>query len=117
MRGEVNEERTQYELQQADQWQGMAARPAGDWREPAEKSRETFLIEHYWGYNRQSGGHTMEYEVTHPIWRTRPAQLARFDLDVESLYGSQWAEALADEPDAVVLAEGSEVTVFSGIRM
>jgi len=43
--------------------------------------------------------------------------LARFDLDVESLYGPQWAEALADEPDAVVLAEGSEVTVFSGARI
>jgi len=117
MRGEVSEEKTQYELQQAGQWQGMAARPAGDWREPAEEARETFLIEHYWGYNRQSGGHTMEYEVTHPTWRTRAAQLARFDLDVELLYGAQWAEALADEPDAVVLAEGSEVTVFSGTRM
>jgi len=117
MRGEVSEEKTQYELQQAGQWQGMAARSAGDWREPAEQACETFLIEHYWGYNRQSGGQTMEYEVTHPIWRTRPAQLVRFDLDVESLYGAQWAEALAGEPDAVVLAEGSEVTVFSGTRM
>ena len=117
MRGEVNEEKTQYELQQAGQWQGMAARPVGDWHEPAEEARETFLIEHYWGYNRQSNGDTMEYEVTHPTWRTRPAQLACFDLDVESLYGPQWAEALADEPDAVVLAEGSEVTVFSGARI
>ncbi len=117
MRGEVNEEKTQYALQQAGQWQGMAAHPAGDWHEPAEEARETFLIEHYWGYNLQSNGDTMEYEVTHPTWRTRPAQLTRFDLDVESLYGPQWADVLTSEPDAVVLAEGSEVTVFSGIRI
>ena len=117
MRGEVNEEQTQYALQQAGQWQGMAAHPAGDWHEPAEEARETFLIEHYWGYNLQSNGDTMEYKVTHPTWRTRPAQLARFDLDVESLYGPQWADVLTSEPDAVVLAEGSEVTVFSGIRI
>ena len=117
MRGVVSEEKTQYELQQAGQWQGMAARPAGGWREPTEQARETFLIEHYWGYNRQSGGCTMEYEVTHPTWHTRRAQLERFDLDVESLYGPQLAEALTGEPDAVVLAEGSEVTVFSGTRI
>ena len=117
MRGEVNEEKTQYVLQQAGQWQGMAARPAGDWHEPVEAARETFLIEHYWGYNLQSNGDTMEYEVTHPTWRTRPAQLACFALDIESLYGPQWVEALTDKPDAVVLAEGSEVTVFSGIRI
>ena len=114
MRGEVGEEKTQYELQQAGQWQGMVARPTGDWHEPTDGVCETFLIEPYWGYNRQSNGDTMEYEVTHPPWRTRAAQLACFDLDVELLYGSQWAEALASEPDAVVLAEGSAVTVFSG---
>jgi len=117
MRGEVSEEQTRYLLQQAGQWQGMGARPKGGWHEPAKKARDAFLIEHYWGYNRQSNGDTMEYEVTHPPWRTRPAQLARFDLDVESLYGPQWADVLTSEPDAVVLAEGSEVTVFSGIRI
>ena len=117
MRGEVSEEQTQYELQQAGQWQGMAARPTGEWHEPADEARETFFVEHYWGYNKKSNGDTMEYEVTHPIWRTRDADLACFDLDVGLLYEPKWAEALAGEPDVVVLAEGSEVTVFSGKRI
>ena len=114
MRSAVSETQTQYELQQANKWQGIAARPTGAWREP--NPMEEFFIEHYWGYNRQTDGGTMEYEVAHPKWRTRPAQLARFDLDVETLYGSEWLSTLTRKPDSVVLADGSDVVVLSGKR-
>ena len=112
MRSAVSETETRYELQQAGQWQGMAARATGDWREP--EPMEEFFIEHYWGYNRQPDGGAMEYEVTHPKWRTRSTELSRFNLDVENIYGSEWVEVLRAAPDAVVLADGSEVAVFSG---
>ena len=115
MRSAVTETQTQYDLEQSYEWQGMAARPTGDWRAP--NPLETFLIEHYWGYNQQTDGGTMEYEVSHPKWRTRPAELARFDVDVESIYGSEWAKVLGAAPDSVVLADGSEVAVFSGARI
>ena len=114
MRSAVSEMQTQYELQQADKWQGIAARPTGSWRVP--NPMEEFFIEHYWGCNRQTDGGAMEYEVTHPKWRTRPAELARFDLDVETLYGSEWISTLTRKPDSVVLADGSEVVVLSGKR-
>ena len=93
----------------------MAARPTADWRAP--EPMETFFIEHYWGYNRQTDGGAMEYEVTHPKWETRPVDLTRFDLDVETLYGPEWGRVLLKQPDAVVLANGSEVAVFSGVRI
>jgi uncharacterized protein YqjF (DUF2071 family) len=115
MRSGVSETQTQYELQQDEEWQGMAARPTADWRAP--EPMEEFFIEHYWGYNRQTDGGAMEYEVTHPKWRTRPVELARFDLGVETLYGPEWGSVLARKPDSVVLADGSEVAVFSGERI
>ena len=115
MRSAVNETHTQYELKQAGEWQGMAAKPTNDWHVP--NSMEEFLIEHYWGYNQQPNGSTMEYEVTHPKWRTRSGELMRFDLDVEALYGQDWAEVLGGVPDSIVLAEGSAVKVFSGARI
>jgi len=115
MRSGVSETQTQYELQQDEEWQGMAARPTADWRAP--EPMETFFIEHYWGYNRQTDGGAMEYEVTHPKWETRPVDLTRFDLDVETLYGPEWGRVLLKQPDAVVLANGSEVAVFSGARI
>ncbi len=115
MRSTVNETQTQYELRRSGKWQGMAARATGDWRGP--EPMEEFFIEHYWGYNLQPNGKTMEYEVTHPEWQTRTAELTRFDLDLKSLYGLDWAEELAGEPDSVVLADGSKVAVFSGARI
>ena len=112
MRACVDESQTAYELELNGATQRMAVTPNGGWRSP--EPMEEFFIERYWGYNRQSDGGTMEYEVTHPKWQVRPVDLAQFNLDVETLYGSEWAEVLSREPDSVVLADGSEVAVFSG---
>ena len=112
MRIRVDAAGTAYELDLDGATQQMAVESAGDWRAP--EAAEEFFIEHYWGYNRQAEGGTMEYEVTHPKWRVRTATLVRFDLDVETLYGPEWAKVLSAKPDSVVLADGSEVEVYSG---
>lgn len=112
MLARVDAASTAYELEMNGATQQMAVESAGDWRTP--ELQEEFFIEHYWGYNRQTDGRTMEYEVTHPQWRVRAAELARFDLDVETLYGPEWAKVLSAKPDSVVLTDGSEVAVFSG---
>jgi len=115
MRSDIGKIKTQYELKQAGKWQGMAAKPTEDWH--VSNSMEEFFVEHYWGYNQQPNGSTMEYEVTHPKWHTRPGELTRFDLDVKTLYGQDWAGVLGGAPDSIVLAEGSAVNVFSGARI
>ncbi len=95
----------------------MGARPTGPWVEPAPGAQETFFIEHYWGYTQLSETETSEYEVTHPTWRVRGAELERFDLDVAKLYGPEWVDVLARPPDSVVLAEGSEIAVYPGGKL
>ena len=52
--------------------------------------------------------------MTHPKWQVRPVDLAEFGLNVEKLYGPEWAEVLSEKPDSVVLADGSAVAVYSG---
>ena len=112
MRARVEESQTAYELDLNGVTQRIAVTPNGEWRSP--EPIEEFFIEHYWGYNRQTDGGTMEYEVTHPKWQVRPVELAQFNLDVETLYGDEWTKVLSGEPDSVVLADGSAVAVFSG---
>jgi len=112
MRARAEESQTAYELELDGNPQRMAVTPTGDWRGP--EAMEEFFIEHYWGYNRRADGSTMEYEVAHPKWRVRTAALMQFDLDVETLYGPEWAKVLSAEPDSVVLSAGSEVAVYSG---
>ena len=76
-----------------------------------------FITEHYWGYNTQRDGSTMEYRVEHPRWRVWDAAAARLDCDVAELYGSQFAGCLSQPPSSAFLAEGSAVTVARGVRL
>ena len=59
----------------------------------------------------------LEYRVEHPRWRVWESQAAEFQGDAVGLYGPQFGEALSRPPASAFLAEGSEVTVFSGTRI
>ena len=115
MRQKVNEEGALYELRLGKEWQGIGLKANGPWRDQNEM--ELFITEHYWGYNTQKNNDSMEYQVEHATWRTRSVDLARYDLNLNEIYGSQWEEALAGAPDTMVFAEGSEITVYSGDRI
>ena len=80
-------------------------------------SEEEFITEHYWGYNKQRDGGTMEYAVEHPRWRVWPARDYRFDCDVRSLYGDRFVPALAARASSVFLVEGAPVSVRRGRRV
>ena len=54
-----------------------------------EGSLAQFISEHYWGYNRQRSGATLEYQVAHPPWRVSSASQVRLECDVERLYGTR----------------------------
>jgi uncharacterized protein YqjF (DUF2071 family) len=80
----------------------------------AEGSAEEFITEHYWGYTKLRNGRTSEYEVVHPRWDIFPVKRHVIDVDFGQLYGPRWAALRGAEPESVLLAEGSEVTVRSG---
>lgn len=82
-----------------------------------EGSDAEFITEHYWGYNRQRDGSTLEYRVEHPRWRVYETSKARLDCDVVNLYGVAFQDCLNRKPTSAFLAEGSAVTVFKGVRV
>jgi uncharacterized protein YqjF (DUF2071 family) len=82
-----------------------------------EGSEAGFITEHYWGYNRQRDGSTMEYRVEHPRWRVWAAESAQLDCDGPELYGVQFKDCLNHPPTSAFLAEGSAVTVYRGTRL
>jgi len=83
----------------------------------ADGSLEQFITEHYWGYSAVPGGGSLEYQVEHVRWRVWHATAARFQGDVEWLYGPQLAKCLAREHDSAFLADGSAVSVFPARRL
>jgi uncharacterized protein YqjF (DUF2071 family) len=80
-------------------------------------SEAEFITEHYWGYNRQRDGSTLEYRVEHPRWHVYETSDARLDCDVGSLYGKRFCDSLNGKPSSAFLAEGSAVKVFKGARV
>ena len=102
----------------ADRWNALAV--TGEGGEPAPVtpgSEEEFITEHYWGYNRQRDGGTMEYAVEHPTWRVWNGTGYRFDCDVAALYGPEFAPFLSAAPSSAFLVEGAPVSVRQGRRL
>lgn len=84
---------------------------------PAAGSHGEFIIEHYWGYTKRSGGRVDEYKVEHPKWELFSVRNERIDVDFAACYGDEFA-FLADElPHSVLLAKGSEISVYKGSRI
>lgn len=82
-------------------------------RTPGEASAEHFFKEHEWGYGRTRSGRLLRYRVEHPVWRAWDVRRTSVRVDWGRLYGPAWAGLREQEPMSVVLAEGSEVTVWS----
>ncbi len=77
-------------------------------------SIEEFITEHYWGFTRRSPQRTSGYEVAHPRWHIYPVRSHVIELDFAAQYGPAFAHLQTRQPDSILLAEGSEVTIQSG---
>lgn len=80
-------------------------------------SEAEFITEHYWGYNAQPDGSTLEYQVEHPRWRIQEVESSGLDCDVAGLYGEQFVDALNEKPASAFLAEGSAIRVYRGRKL
>ncbi len=74
-------------------------------------SIEAFIFEHYFGYTRVNEHKTLEYGINHPSWKINQVIDYRIDCDFEKMYGPDFAFLNAQQPDNVILAEGSAISV------
>ena len=95
----------------------MALTTCGSPQPLTEGSEAEFITEHYWGYNSQRDGATLEYQVEHPRWRAYAVADAHLDADVRGLYGERLGERLSEKPSSAFVAEGSAVSVHHGVRL
>ncbi len=81
---------------------------------PAENSHGEFIIEHYWGYTKRSEHRTDEYKVEHPKWELFKVNYAEIDVDFGKTYGKRFDFLSKTEPHSILLAKGSEISVYKG---
>lgn len=109
--------RTEYRWRYRGRWNSLAVRAEGGEAQPIVVGSEAdFITDHFWGYNQQRDGSTMEYELEHPRWRMWRAREHQFDCDVAALYGAQFVPFL-QQPTSVFIADGAPVTVHRGTRL
>lgn len=84
---------------------------------PAEHSHGEFIIEHYWGYTKRSANRTDEYKVEHPKWNLFDVTCAEIDVDFNFTYGEKFAFLSETKPYSILLARGSEISVFKGEKI
>ncbi len=107
----------QYSWEFQGRQNGLKLITRGEAQPLREGTEAEFITEHYWGYNTQKNGSTLEYKVEHPRWRFYEASESRLDCEVPGLYGEQFCDSLTSKPSSAFLAEGSAVTVCQGMRL
>lgn len=84
---------------------------------PDAGSEGEFIIEHYWGYTKRGEGRTDEYKVEHPKWELFAAERRHIDVDFGKTYGEEFGFLVDAEPHSVLLAKGSDISVYMGEKI
>jgi uncharacterized protein YqjF (DUF2071 family) len=81
---------------------------------PEENSHGEFIIEHYWGYTKRSESRTDEYKVEHPKWELFEVNHAEIGVDFGFTYGKKFSFLSDTKPQSILMAKGSEISVYKG---
>ena len=84
---------------------------------PTKGSHEEFIIEHYWGYTKRGEDRTDEYKVEHPKWQLSEAGNPHIAVDCGTTYGKEFAFLSDAKPHSVLLAAGSDISVYKGEKI
>lgn len=101
----------EYQWKKNKQWQSFKIIADLESSEIQENSVTEFITEHYWGYAKVNEKVTNEYEVTHPKWRQYKVKSSEIEVDFGTVYGNEFEFLNKMNPETVMLAEGSEITV------
>lgn len=74
-------------------------------------STEEFIFEHYYGYTKINNNVSQEYKINHPGWKINEVLDHEINCDFKKMYGADFEFLNKLNPDSVILAEGSAVSV------
>ena len=87
----------------------ISVKAGADLQPPPSGGLEAFLLHRHRGYNARAGGTT--YAVSHEAWKVREVRRFAVDCPTGTPFGSVFAPVFRTEPDSVLYADGSPVSV------
>lgn len=103
--------KVRYEWKINNAWNHLAVNTTLQKEEMLSNSIEEFIYEHYYGYTKIHNQLSQEYRVNHPRWLVNKVIDYSIQCDFKAMYGQDFAFLSNQEPDSVIIAEGSPVTV------
>jgi hypothetical protein len=100
-----------YEWKINKEWNHIAVNGANIKEQMLPGSMEEFIFEHYYGYTKINEQHSQEYKVNHPRWLVNKVIDYSIHCDFKSMYGTGFSFLSNHQPESVIIAEGSKVTV------
>jgi len=98
-------------------WNSLSAVAQKENEKIVTNSIEEFITEHYWGFTQINKAGTGMYEVMHPQWKVHPVTSFNVDCSFGKLYGPSFQFLENAQPVNALLAEGSPISVFPGIKL
>lgn len=106
-----HEKNMHYGWKTGQTWQSIDVKTNLTAEEMIPESIEEFIFEHYYGYTKVSAERTQEYRVNHPRWQVYKVLDSVIRCDFETMYGPSFARLNQQQPDSVIVANGSAVSV------
>lgn len=103
--------KVRYEWKIDKAWNYIEVNAAKENMQISPESIEEFIFEHYYGYTRINNQTSQEYKVNHPRWMVNKVINYSIRCDFKSMYGNNFSFLHNHQPDSVIIAEGSPVTV------
>jgi uncharacterized protein YqjF (DUF2071 family) len=100
-----------YEWKINNAWNHLAVNAAPENEKMLPGSVEEFIFEHYYGYTKINNLLSQEYKVNHPRWLVNKVIDYSVQCDFKSMYGNDFSFLSNQQPDSVIIAEGSPVSV------
>ncbi len=109
----INDENKEiiYEWKVGADWNHIKVNASNNKLPMEEGSVEQYIFEHYYGYTKVDNNTTQEYRVNHPRWETNKINAYEINCDFGKMYGKEFEFLNNEQPDNVIMAEGSEVSV------
>jgi hypothetical protein len=100
-----------YDWKVGHSWNHIEVNASTAPREMSRGSLEEFIFEHYYGYTRLSLSESQEYKINHPRWQVNDVIDSMIHCDFEKMYGQAFGSLNNQPADAVIIAEGSDISV------
>ncbi len=62
-------------------------------------------------------GATLVYRVEHPVWDVYPVTNFEHNFDFGALYGEKWKSLNGQKAYNITFAKGSEIKVYSAVKL